>query len=136
MHRNKAKNQQDLLLKPIIVRVTQKVFDKLENFQKNSNCQSIGEVARKILSREKILMLHRDISINGPMEELALIRKELKSIGANINQQTRNYNAVKEEHKKAFYYLKTADLYKQVGDKVDTLLDIGQKLALKWLQEY
>jgi len=135
MPRNKSKNQGDLLSQLIIVRVTQKVFDKLENLQKKSNCQSIGEVARKILSRENILMLHRNISMNGPMEELALIRKELKSIGVKINQQTRNYNAVKEDHKKAFYYLKTADLYKQVGDKVDTLLMIVQKLALKWLQE-
>ena len=131
----KKETEDKRFTRPVRTRLTDQNYQRLLKIKSSSNCQSIGEVARKILSREKILMLHRDISMNGPMEQLALIRKELKSIGVNINQQTRNYNAVKEDHKKAFYYLRTADLYKQVEDKVDTLLDIVQKLALKWLQE-
>jgi len=43
---------------------------------------------------------HRAISMNGPMEELALIRTELKSIGININQQARYFNASRSATKR------------------------------------
>lgn len=77
---------------PIRTRVTAKTYKRLEQIMQNSNCRSMGEVTRKILSQEKILMLKRDVSMNGTMEELTLIRKELKSIGININQQTRHFH--------------------------------------------
>jgi len=67
------------------------------------------------------------------MEEMALIRKELKAIGVNINQQTRYFNSTKSEAQKAFYVIKTADLYKQVGSKVEELLVIINRMAEKWL---
>lgn len=102
--------------------------------QQESNCQSVGEVARKILSREKILCFYKDVSLNAPMEELASIRKELKAIGININQQTHRFHISDSEAQRAFYVLKTADLYKIVGEKVDTALVLISKLAEQWLQ--
>lgn len=85
MTRKKSKNQVELLTHPIIVRVNENTYKRLENILLHSNCQSIGEVARNILSKEKILMLTRDVTMNAPMEELVSIRKELRSIGININ---------------------------------------------------
>jgi len=100
---------------------------------RESDCHSVGEVARKILSRERIVVFHRDISMNGPMEELALIRKELKSIGININQQTRFFHASATAAERSFYVMKTAALYGRVDEKVDRLLVIVSALAEKWL---
>jgi len=120
---------------PVRTRVTEKTYRRLEQIQRNSNCRSMGAVARKILSREKILMLNRDASMSGPLEELTAIRKELKSIGININQQTRHFHTSENESQRAFYVMRTTELYKNVSNKVDHLLAIISKLSLKWLRE-
>lgn len=133
MPRKKLNNPDELLSQPIVVRVTEKVFQKLEKLMKESGCQSIGEVARMILSDQPIKCFYVDVSMNGPMEQLALIRKELKAIGININQQTRYFHQSRSEAQKSFYVLKTAELYGQVGEKTEELLRIVNALALKWL---
>ena len=136
MPRKPSKHPEEKLTHPIILRVTEKTFLKLAKLKADSNCQSIGEVSRKILSKEKILMLNRDVTMNAPMEELASIRKELKAIGVNINQQTRHFHTSDGETQRAFYFMKTAGLYTQVGLKVDRLLALVSELSLKWLQGY
>ncbi|WP_304066840.1 mobilization protein [Pedobacter glucosidilyticus] len=133
MPRKKLANPDEILSHPIIIRVTEKVFKRLEKICLESDCQSVGEVARKILSNKKINCFYRDVSLNAPMEEMALIRKELKAIGININQQTHRFHTSENEAQRAFYVLKTADLYEKVGNKVEELLIIISKLAEKWL---
>jgi len=135
MGRTKYKNQEDLLSRPIIVRVNEAVFKRLEKLVTESNCQTVGEAARKILSREKILCFYKDVTMNAPMEELSRIRRELKSIGININQLTKGYNSAKEEAHKAFYTLKVMKQYRPVEAKVDRLLLLVSALAEKWLQK-
>jgi len=134
MPRKKLENPEEILSHPIIVRVTGKVFQKLEKLMGESGCQSIGEVARMILSDQPIKCFYVDVSMNAPMEQLALIRKELKAIGININQQTRYFHGSRSDAQKSFYALKTAELYKQVGHKTEELLNIVNALAAKWLQ--
>lgn len=135
MSRRKAANQEKLLTHPIIVRVTEKVFKRLEKKQAESDCSTVGEVARKILSSQPIKSFYKDITLNPIMEELAMIRKELKAIGININQITRSFNQDKVETHRAFYVLKVADLYKKVDERVERLLVIISKLAERWLQK-
>ena len=136
MPRKKSKNPEQLLTHPIIIRVNENTYKRLEKILLHSNCQSIGEVARNILSKEKILMLTRDVTMNAPMEELASIRKELRSIGININQQTRHFHTSENEAQRSFYFLRTSDLYKNVGQKVDRLLELVSKMSMKWLGGY
>lgn len=133
MPRNKAKDQDSLLVHSIILRVNDATKKRLEKLLQESNCKSIGEVARKILTRERINCFRRDVSMNAPMEELALIRKELKSIGININQQTRYFNACKSDAEKQFHANRTLDLYVKVDAKMERLFTIISKLASKWL---
>ena len=135
MPRKKISNQEQVLSHPIIIRVTKAVFENLEQLQKQSDCASVGEVARRILTNRKIKVYQKDVSMNAPMEEMALIRKELKAIGVNINQITRSFNQDKQETRRAFYVLKTADLYQHVDAKVERLLTLISKLAEKWLQK-
>lgn len=103
--------------------------------QSNSNCKSICELSRKILSGEKITLLHKDISMSGPMEELALIRKELKAIGNNINQQTHYFHLSENPQERLLYVNRTAVQYKMVDEKVERLLEIVNELAERWLQK-
>ncbi|MEJ5996272.1 mobilization protein [Pedobacter sp. Du54] len=132
----RPKTPDDELLKHnLIIRVNDALYQKLDKLCKASDSQSIAEIARKILSKERINCLHKDISMNAPMEEMALIRKELKAIGININQQTRYFNACKSQTERAFHASKTVVLYNVVGEKVDRLLTIISKLAVQWLQK-
>ena len=72
--------------------------------------------------------------MNGIMEELTGIRKELKAIGNNINQLTRKYNSSPTEVQQAYYTLKAAELYQKVEPKVNRLLMLVSQLTEKWLQ--
>jgi hypothetical protein len=135
MGRKKASDQTDLLVHPLIVRVDVKTFGKLQRLMKDSGCRTLGEVARKILLNERINCFYRDESLSAPMEELALIRKEIKAIGVNINQQTRYFNACKSASEKAFYAMKTSGLYSNIDGKIEKLLSLVSKLAVKWLPE-
>lgn len=127
---------EEVKLKHLIrVRVNPAVYLRLVALQQQTDCRSISELCRKILSREKITLLHRDVSMNGPMEELALIRKEIKAIGININQQTHYFNASKNSSEKAFYVKQTAALYVQVDQRIRALLILVEKLAQVWLQK-
>lgn len=135
MSRKKSKDQDNLLSHPIIVRLTEAQYKKLDTILSESDIKTIGQVVRKILSKRPIKLLHKDISMNGPMEEMALIRKEIKSIGVNINQQTHRFHISQNDTERAFHTMKTSDMYKSIEPKVDQLLEIISKLAKKWLQE-
>lgn len=134
MSRKKIANIEDLLSHNIIIRIPESLFKKLEDLKKKSRSASIAEVCRKILSNRQIKTFEQDTSMNPMMEELALIRKELKAIGININQVTRKFNGSTQESQRSYYALQTAELYKNVGQRVDRLLEIIAKLAEKWLQ--
>ena len=135
MPRSKAKDQGGLLSHPIIVRVTAAEFKRLDDLRKDSDVKTIGDIIRNILSNRKVKIFHQDVSMSKPMEEMALIRKELRSIGININQITRSFNQDHSEVKRAFYSLKAAEKYAKVGEKVEELLVMISKFAEQWLQK-
>lgn len=116
-------------------RVDKKSFQRLEKLFASSTCQSMGELIRKLINREKINCIYTDTTMNAPMEELVSIRKELKAIGVNINQITRSFNQEKtKEAARQYYVIQVADLYKKVEVKVDRLLLLVGELTEKWLQ--
>src|ERR1700712_946164 len=92
MSRKKTKKTDELLSHNLIIRVNETTKKRLEKLHQESHSASIAEVARRILAGQKIKLFYKDISMNAPMEEMALIRKELKAIGININQLTRSFN--------------------------------------------
>lgn len=133
MGRKPVADKEDLLVHLITIRVSDATLKRLEKIRAESSCRSIGEVARKILNKERINCFYRDHSMAGSMEELALIRKELKSIGVNINQQTRYFNAVKSTAEKDFHSGRTVELLVRADAKMERLFSLISKLAEKWL---
>lgn len=127
--------EKDQLKHLLRIRVNQTIYLRLTGMQKQSDCRSICEIARKILSNERINLFHKDAAMNGPMEELAMIRKELKAIGININQQTHHFHTSQNAAERAFYVHKTLELYKSIDHKVDRLLNMVTQLAELWLQK-
>lgn len=134
MPRKKLENETEILSHNLIVRVSQAQYNQLEKLRAESNCQTIAEIVRRILAGKRINLFYTDITMNGPMEELASIRRELKAIGININQITRSFNTDKAGIQRAYYVMKVAGLYKNVDAKVDRLLVLISKLTEKWLQ--
>lgn len=135
MARNKSQDQSSLLSKTIWTRVNVEVYERLSSLVKQSDCHSVGELARRILSKEKIAVYSVDRSMDPFMEELSFIRRELNAIGNNINQITRDFHSTDNATQKAISAIKVADQYKAVGLKVDRLLTIISSLSTKWLQE-
>lgn len=135
MPRKKASDPARLYSYPIRTRVTETVFKRLETLTKNSNCQSVGQVARMILSKERIVVFTKDASMDGPMEELSGIKKEINAIGININQITHYFHGTAIPNQKMYHALKVADQYKKVSDKIEPLLQIISTLSKKWLQK-
>lgn len=135
MPRKKAAHPEKLFTHPVRTRVTQSAYQRLEKLTDKSDSHSIGEVARKILSGQQIKVFAVDASLNAVMEELALIRKELRAIGININQITRSFNQDRAGAHRAFFALKAADQYNKVDENVERLLVIISKLAERWLQK-
>lgn len=134
MPRKKLARPEELLNHTIRTRVNDAVFNRLESILSESNCRSIGELVRKILSKEKIVLLRRDMTLIGHIQELAGIRLELRAIGTNVNQITRYFHAVDSDRKKMFYAMEIADEYAKVGEKVTVLLEMVDNLGQKWLQ--
>ncbi|MGJ1318748.1 mobilization protein [Sphingobacterium spiritivorum] len=117
-----------------MIRVTEETFKKLEKIQRESDCKSIAQVIRNILADKHIKYIIKDMSMNGTMEELAMIRKEIKAIGININQQTHRFHVSQSDGERSFHFRKTAEIYRSINPKIDDLLQIVSKLAEKWLQ--
>lgn len=133
MPRKKSAHPEKMLTHVLRIRVTAAVFKRLEKISKNSDTHSVGEAARKILSKENITVFYKDTTLNAAMEELALIRKELRAIGININQVTKAFHSDKRENSQLFQIRRIAELYQKVEAKTDVLLVLINRLAEKWL---
>lgn len=123
-------NKHEPLSHLIGVRVSEQVYLKLDAQWKETNCQSLGEFARRILVKEEIIWYHKDASMDGVAAELAVIRKELNAIGTNINQVTRYFNSKNLPSEKIFEALRILDDYKKVSAPVDKLLTVIA--GIKW----
>ena len=122
------------LIHRINTRVTDKVFNRLEALVTKSNCHSMSELVRRIVSNEKIVVLHRDMALQQHVHQLSGIRSELHSMGVNINQITHSFHLTHNRHEKIFHALKVGEEYAKVGEKVNTLIEMVDELGKKWLQ--
>ncbi len=118
-----------------MLRVSESTYQKLEKIRVNSDCQTVPEIIRRIIEKEKIIYYHKDASMDAPMEILISIQKELKAIGININQVTRNFNSMAGERQRWYQIKRAAQYYSQVDTKVSLLLTLISQLAKKWLQK-
>lgn len=135
MPRKKATDQEALLTFPVRTRLPREVYERLEKLRKESDCRSLGELFRRILSNEKITVFHKDASLDGPMEKLLLLQREIRAIGVNLNQVTRYFHSTSDENRKAFYAMQIAAIYKDADLKINLVLSLISQLSGKWLQK-
>ncbi len=135
MARRKSPYPEQILTRHIQTKVTEDVYQRLEQLRAKSDCQTLGELARRILSKDKVTLFHKDASLDAPMEELTSIRKELHAIGVNINQITHSIHIASTDNQKNYQALRAVEEYKKVGIRVDRLLELITQLSKKWLQK-
>jgi hypothetical protein len=123
-------NKTEPLTNLIGVRVSAQFYEKLEALRQKSNCQTLGEFARRVLQKEEIIWYHKDASMDAVAAELAGIRKELNAIGLNINQVTRYFNGTTIPNQKIFEALRILDDYRKVSTPVERLMKIISEI--KW----
>ncbi|MBL7858173.1 MAG: plasmid mobilization relaxosome protein MobC [Cyclobacteriaceae bacterium] len=123
-------NKSEPLTHLIGVRVSAPAYEKLEALRKDTNCLTLGEFARRVLQKEEIIFYHKDATMDGVAAELAAIKKELNSIGVNINQVTRYFNSKALPNEKIFEALRILDDYRRITPQVEKLLTIISDI--KW----
>jgi len=123
-------NKSEPLTHLIGVRVSAQAYEKLESLRKETNCLTLGEFARRVLQKEEIIFYHKDATMDGVAAELAAIKKELNSIGININQVTRYFNSKALPNEKIFEALRILDDYRRITPQVEKLLTIISDI--KW----
>ena len=135
MPRKKLSDPSSLLIHPVRTRLTEEVYNRLLTLMKDSDCRSMGELARRILSGEGITLFHKDAAFDEPAEKLMLIYRELKAIGLNMNQVTRHFHQANTNQQKAFQAYQIAQIYKQADVKIMMVLNLIAKLSKQWLQK-
>ena len=95
----------------------------------------MSELIRRILEDRKVRIITYDASLDKVMESLCAIEKDLKAIGVNINQITRQFNSCTSESARILQSLQVSGECKKVVEKVDTLRILISKLASIWLRE-
>lgn len=134
MGKKPLSNREKLLVHTVGFSVTDEVYQRLEQMVKDGDCNSIAEAVRRILSGYIINTFYVDDSLNLSMETLSEISSDLKEIGLNINQSTKDFNSSASLDDKLLHSESILEQYCQVGVRVDELLLIVRQLAKKWLQ--
>lgn len=86
---NEDENRSRILL----TRLKPAEFKLLNNRFKKTRFRKLSEYIRCVLLEKPVTVMYRDKSMDEVLEELILLRKELNSIGNNLNQTVRNINA-------------------------------------------
>lgn len=101
---------------------------------KSTYCQNMSELIKDILFRKEITINTYDASLDDVKEELIGIKKELHSIGININQVTHYFHGHPDPLEKRFYAKKVAHLFKSTETKVNRLFKLISDLGKRWSQ--
>lgn len=130
MTRRKISDAERLSVK-VGLRISRPFYNKMTGWLSKSNCQSIAELARRILYKEPVIFYTKDVTMDGIARELSLLRKEINAIGFNINQVTRYFNGKTLPASKIYEALKILDEFKKISGKCDTAILIIDKVSSK-----
>lgn len=134
MTRRKVEEQEKLTEK-IGLRVSVEFYKKMEQWQTQSNCRSVSELARRILYKEEIIWYHKDSRLDETARELALIRKELNAIGNNINQAVRIMNTTPLPDLIISEAKKISDSNDQLLLHLSRVAEMTEAVSKQWLQK-
>ncbi|UII29073.1 hypothetical protein LVD15_11770 [Fulvivirga maritima] len=128
-------SEKKALTKTITFRLTAPHYERLKALQQRSNCQSLGELVRSIVQRERIICYYEDASQQELIASLSGIRAELNAIGINVNQVTRYFHSQPMPKDKFYSALKLLEDYQQVRQHTQLVLQVMDQLSAQWSQK-
>jgi hypothetical protein len=134
MGRTKKPDKEALLIHRVRTRINNKALLRLQSLLVSSNCHTIAQLVRHILSNEPIIFYKTDVTVEEPVQQLIQIREQLRAIGVNVNQITHHFHKAESPEEKVFHALKVADEYAKVGEKVEVLINMVAEIGKRWLQ--
>lgn len=134
MGRTKKPDVEALLIHRIFTRINDKTMRRLQSLLGKSNCHTIGQLIRHILSDKRIVYYKTDVTVEEPVQRLMDIREQLRAIGVNINQITHHFHTAESPQEKVFHALKVSEEYAKVGEKVEVLTKMVAEIGERWLQ--
>jgi hypothetical protein len=119
------------LTEVITTRFSKPAFVRLQKLMGRSNVRTMGEFIRAIVLKEKINWYHKNAELESLALEFAQLRKELNSIGRNINQITKYFHQA-QAGQKIVQALKAEGEYRKVENKVNELLKLMERVTTVW----
>lgn len=117
----------------LTTKVNEQTYAKLRRRLDQNPGNDMSNLVRTILTGGPIRIFTRDETFDNLLHELTHIRTEIRRIGVNINQITRQFNSYTEPQRKTLYAKIAFDQYLAIEPKIDRLLEITAQLAQKWL---
>lgn len=119
----------------VYTRVSKATYERLQHLMTKSNEKTMTEFVRAIILKEMINMYQANIQPDALTPEFAHIRNELKVIGNNISQITREFHGADNASRKWVQAIKAEAEYKKVESKVDRLLVMMEEALSAWPQK-
>ncbi len=128
--KNDCRNRQHV----VTFRLTGAEFAELK---KKAEATISGEVSgyiRTVITGKKVQVVYRDRSMDGWVQEMSLLRKELNALGNNFNQVTKKVNATAGRPSFAFWVEQAITLQKELVCKVGIIKERIEKFVRSGLQ--
>lgn len=130
----KKVNDKEALKYDIKLRVNQQHYDRLCLLLLKSHYKNMSELLRDIVCERQVVTYMHDESLGIVMEELTRIRKELNTIGVNVNQVVKRIHQSIDRSKILLESLDISEQLRVVEQQQKELFPLISQLAKKWLQ--
>ena len=115
--------------------VNEKKYLELRQLLLQSPKMDMSMLIRHILENRKVRIYVHDETLDRWLEELSRVRAEIRAIGVNINQITKQFHTYPEPFRKATYASMAFQEYKNMQTRIESIYLIVGKLSQKWLSE-
>ncbi|ALM50817.1 hypothetical protein AMR72_15225 [Flavobacterium psychrophilum] len=108
--------------------------EKLVRKWKASTYRKLSEYARQKLFDKPVAIIQRNTTLDMGLEALASVREELKAIGNNLNQLTRQINANPPDADSRHWQASFLSVRSELAVKLEDIHTLITQLSVSWLQ--
>ena len=115
------------------IRISQREYDLLQDWRKQSTCRKLSELVRDVLFRRPIRIYYRSKSADEFLSTALKLKNELNSIGNNLNQAVKGLHSFRTDQELYTYLFnleadrkmilsKTREIQLKIQDIYDLLI--------------
>lgn len=134
MGRKRAADDRRLRFR-VVTYVNGRKYQELQSLLQQNAKMDMSTLVRYILENRQVRIYVHDETLDHWMEELSRLRTEIKAIGVNINQITRNFNTYPDMLRKVANASSAFEQYRKLQPQIEGIWEVLKKLNEKWLSE-